>query len=114
MLSTQALALFREHLELRRTIDVSANREAYRELARARLMVAGHSFAGGDESVYHVTRALLSLPAVECQRVSLCWRSVWCPQNPNMVSPEPIVERHHLKSPAARSLRPLAVPFMPK
>ncbi len=55
MLSKQALALFREHLEQRRTIDVDANREAYRELARAGLMVAGNSFAGGDESVYHVT-----------------------------------------------------------
>ena len=56
MLSKQALALFREHLEQRGTVDVVANREAYRELARAGLMVAGNSFAGGDESVYHVTR----------------------------------------------------------
>jgi hypothetical protein len=56
MLSKRALALFREHLEQRRTIDVDTNREAYRELARAGLMVAGNSFAGGDESVYHVTK----------------------------------------------------------
>ena len=56
MLSKQALALFREHLEQRRTIDVDTNREAYRELARAGLMLAGNSFAGGDESVYHVTK----------------------------------------------------------
>jgi hypothetical protein len=32
-----------------------SNREAYRELARAGLMVAGNSLAGGQESVYHVT-----------------------------------------------------------
>jgi hypothetical protein len=56
MLSKQALALFREHVEQRRTIDLEANREAYRELVRAGLMVAGNSFAGGDESVYHVTK----------------------------------------------------------
>jgi hypothetical protein len=56
MLSKQALVLFREHLEQRRTIDIDTNRETYRELARAGLMVAGNSFAGGDESVYHVTK----------------------------------------------------------
>jgi hypothetical protein len=55
-LSDTALALFRLHLERRRTINVDANREAYRELARAGLMVAGNSFSGGDESVYHVTK----------------------------------------------------------
>ena len=56
MLSKQALTLFRDHLEQRRTIDLDTNREAFRELARAGLMVAGNSFAGGDESVYHVTK----------------------------------------------------------
>lgn len=56
MLSKPALTLFREHLEQRRTIDVDAIREAYRELARAGLMIAGNRFAGGDESVYHVTK----------------------------------------------------------
>ena len=56
MLSRKALALFRAHLEERRTLDVEANRETYRELARAGLMIAGNSFAGGEESVYHVTR----------------------------------------------------------
>ena len=56
MLSDAALTLFRLHLDHRRTIDVDANRETYRELARAGLMVAGNSFAGGEESVYHVTK----------------------------------------------------------
>jgi hypothetical protein len=56
MLSNEALALFRRHLELRRTVDLDANREAYRELARAGLMVIGSSFAGGQDSVYHVTK----------------------------------------------------------
>jgi hypothetical protein len=55
-LSDAALVLFRLHLEQRRTIDVDTNRDAYRELARAGLMVAGNSFAGGDASVYHVTK----------------------------------------------------------
>ncbi len=56
MLSNEALALFRRHLELRRTVDLDANREAYRELTRAGLMVVGSSFAGGQDSVYHVTK----------------------------------------------------------
>jgi hypothetical protein len=55
-LSDAALALFRLHLEHRRTLDLDRNREAYRELARAGLMVAGNSFAGGQDSVYHVTK----------------------------------------------------------
>ncbi len=56
LLSNAALALFRLHVEHRRTIDIDTNREAYRELARAGLMVAGHSFAGGDESIYRLTK----------------------------------------------------------
>ena len=56
MLSHEALALFRLHIEERRTVDVEANREAYRELERAGLMVVGNSFAGGQDSVYHVTK----------------------------------------------------------
>jgi hypothetical protein len=56
LLSSAALALFRLHVEQRRTIDIDTNRETYRELARAGLMVAGHSFAGGDESIYRLTK----------------------------------------------------------
>jgi hypothetical protein len=56
MLSKRALALFREHLERRRIIDVDRNRKPYRELARAGLMVAGSRFPGGDDSVSHVTK----------------------------------------------------------
>jgi hypothetical protein len=55
-LTEAALALFRLHLEQRRTIDLDQNRETYRELALAGLMSPGSSFAGGDESVYHVTK----------------------------------------------------------
>jgi hypothetical protein len=55
-LSPAALALFRLHLEHRRTLDVDANRETYRELERAGLMVVGNSFAGGQDSIYHVTK----------------------------------------------------------
>ncbi len=55
-LTEEALALFRLHLEQRRTIDLDRNRETYHELALAGLMAPGSSFAGGDESVYHVTK----------------------------------------------------------
>jgi hypothetical protein len=55
-LSEAALALFRLHIQERRTVDVEKNRETYRELARAGLMVVGNSFARGEESVYHVTK----------------------------------------------------------
>ena len=57
MLSKQALALFRQHIERRGDIMVDdSNRKAYRELARAGLMVAGNSFAAGQESVYRVAK----------------------------------------------------------
>ncbi len=57
MLSKEALALFRLHIERCGDIMVDdSNRETYRELARAGLMVASDSFAGGEESMYHVTR----------------------------------------------------------
>jgi hypothetical protein len=58
MLSHEALALFRQHIERHGDIEVDdSNRETYRELARAGLMVVGNSFARGEDSVYHVTRA---------------------------------------------------------
>ncbi len=57
MLLKGALAQFRLHIERRGDIMVDdSNRKPYRELARAGLMVAGNSFAGGQESVYHVTK----------------------------------------------------------
>jgi hypothetical protein len=57
MLSREALALLHTHIERRGDVTVDdSNREAYRELARAGLMVAGNTFALGEESVYHVTR----------------------------------------------------------
>ena len=56
-LSPAAVALFRLHIERRGDVDVNdSNRELFRELARAGLMVAGNSFARGVESVYTVTR----------------------------------------------------------
>jgi hypothetical protein len=55
-LSNAALALFRLHVERRRTIDIDTNRETYRELARAGLMVAASSYARGDESIYQLTK----------------------------------------------------------
>ena len=56
-LSEPALALLRLHVERHGQIDLDdSTREAYRELARAELMAAGHSFVGGDESVYRLTK----------------------------------------------------------
>lgn len=56
MLSNEALALLRLHVERRGEIAVDdSNREAYRELARAGLMVVGHSFTKGREAFYRFT-----------------------------------------------------------
>ena len=56
MLSSEALILFRQHIERRGDIDVDdSNREAYRELERAGLMACGHSFRDGPNSIYRVT-----------------------------------------------------------
>ncbi len=54
-LSRAAFTRFRRHLAGDRDVT-DANRAAYRELAAAGLMAAGHSFAGGDESIYRLTR----------------------------------------------------------
>jgi hypothetical protein len=53
-LSTEAVTVLGRHLAGDREVD-DANRAAYRELAAAGLMMAGHSFSGGDESVYRLT-----------------------------------------------------------
>jgi hypothetical protein len=55
-LSESALSLFKRHVELGRTIDIEANRHVYEELARAGLLIVGNSFAGGQDSVYSVTK----------------------------------------------------------
>ena len=56
-LSDAALALLRLHVEWRGQIDADdSNREAYRELARTGLMIVGHSFTGGRESLYRLTK----------------------------------------------------------
>jgi hypothetical protein len=55
-LSPAALSLFKRHIELGRTIELEVNRPLYEELARAGLMIVGNSFAGGQDSVYSVTK----------------------------------------------------------
>ncbi len=56
-LSQAALALFRLHVERGGHLDVDdATRESYRELARAGLMQAGHTYTRGDESIYRLTK----------------------------------------------------------
>ena len=55
-LSKAALSLLRLHVAHAGKIAVDAsNREAYRELAKAGLMVAGHTFTGGREVFYDFT-----------------------------------------------------------
>jgi hypothetical protein len=54
-LSEGALAQFERYLAGDREVT-DTNRAAYRELAAAGLMEAGHSFAGGDESIYRLTK----------------------------------------------------------
>jgi hypothetical protein len=57
MLSAEALALFRLHIERRGDLIVDdTNREPYRELARAGLMVLGNSFRYGPGSIYSVSK----------------------------------------------------------
>ena len=56
-LSESAAALLRLHLKRHGQIDVDdSHRETYREPARAGIMAAGHSFTGGDESIYRLTQ----------------------------------------------------------
>jgi hypothetical protein len=58
MLSDAALSLLRLHVERKGDIPVDdATRELYRELARAGLMVVGHSFRDGRESFSKLTEA---------------------------------------------------------
>ena len=61
-LSAQALALLRQHLAALALLNGESSgtptgdsREAYRELARAGLMGACHTFTGGPESLYRIT-----------------------------------------------------------
>jgi hypothetical protein len=54
-LSAEALALLRRHVEQDNIRVDDTNREAHRELARAGLMEAVHTFAWGRESRYRFT-----------------------------------------------------------
>jgi hypothetical protein len=57
MLSQEALALFRLHVERHGDVDVDdETRPIYRELARAGLVRAVSTYAGGAESAYRMTR----------------------------------------------------------
>lgn len=53
-LSERAVALIRRRLLGEREVTPE-NLEAYHELARAGILVAGHSFTGGRESVFKFT-----------------------------------------------------------
>lgn len=54
-LSEAAIDRFRRHLAGDRDVT-DENRAAYRELAAAGLMAAGHTFRDGDESMYSLTK----------------------------------------------------------
>jgi hypothetical protein len=56
-LSEAALCLLRRRTSGERVPVTDDTRPAYRELAGAGLMVAGHSFTGGRESVFKFTEA---------------------------------------------------------
>jgi hypothetical protein len=56
-LSEAALAVFRRHIELHGNILIDdANRDLYRELERAGLMVLGNSFRDGPGTIYRVSK----------------------------------------------------------
>jgi hypothetical protein len=56
-LSTEALSLFHLHVERQGEIALNdSNRPLYEELAAAGLMMPGHSFVGGRNSFYTLTR----------------------------------------------------------
>jgi len=56
-LSDAALALFRLHIERHGNLVIDdTNREPYRELERAGLMVLGNSFRYGPGSIYSVSK----------------------------------------------------------
>ena len=55
-ISDDALSLLRLHADRRGAVAVDdLTRPLYRELADAGLMVVGHSFTGGRESLYRLT-----------------------------------------------------------
>jgi hypothetical protein len=54
-LSEAAKDLLRRLSSGERVEVVGENRPAFRELAAARIVILGHSFAGGDESIYRFT-----------------------------------------------------------
>jgi hypothetical protein len=55
-LSDAALALLLLHVENGELPVDDSNRELHRELARAGLMIAVHTFSGGREQFYRFTR----------------------------------------------------------
>ena len=60
-LSEDALALLKPAWSRERVDVTPENRELYRELARAGLMIPLHTMTGGDESAYRLTEAGVSL-----------------------------------------------------
>jgi hypothetical protein len=69
-LSDDALALLRRNLRGPQILVTDDNREAYRELAGAGLMIPLHTFAHGDESAYRLTEAGVNFARAEVERGS--------------------------------------------
>jgi hypothetical protein len=68
--SDGALALLRRNLTGPQILVTDENREAYRELAGAGLMIPLHTFAHGDESAYRLTEAGVNFARAEVERCS--------------------------------------------
>jgi hypothetical protein len=69
-LSEEALALLKRNLTGPQILVSDDNRDAYRELARAGLMVPLHTFAHGDESAYRLTEAGVNYARGQAQRLA--------------------------------------------
>ena len=69
-LSDGALELLRRNLTGPQILVTDENRETYRGLARAGLMIPLHTFAHGDESAYRLTEAGVNFARVEVERCS--------------------------------------------
>ncbi len=68
--SDGALALLKRNLTGPQILVTDENREAYRELAGAGLMIPLHTFTHGDESAYRLTEAGVNFARAEVERCS--------------------------------------------
>jgi hypothetical protein len=75
-ISDAALALLRRNLSGPQILVSDENCEAYRELARAGLMIPLHTFAHGDESAYRLTETGVNFALAEPEGCSSQYANV--------------------------------------